>query len=88
MTTPNESENSKKELLRKIPQLQNKNARIGLKLNHFKKLSDHEFTILWYMPGMDIDIDAMTQIYIEARRMELGLKVNQFAGYKVGKGKG
>lgn len=80
MTTPND--NSKKRLLAKIPELGHKNVHIGLQLAHFKKLSDEEFTVLWYMPGMDIDVDHKTQIYIEHRRRELGLKFNQFTGYK------
>ena len=85
MTTPNDKD--KKRLFEKIPELGQKNVQIGLQLAHFKKLSDAEFTILWYMPGMDIDVDHKTQIYIETRRRELGLKFNQFAGYK-GKGEG
>lgn len=88
MKTPNKSEEDKKSLLGKIPELGHRNSLIGLQLAHFKKLSDAEFTILWYMPGLDIDVDGKTQIYIEVRRRELGLKFNQFAGYKARKGEG
>ena len=85
MTTRNESEETKKKLLSKIPQLRKANILIKLQLAHFQKLSDAEFTILWYMPGLDIDVDGVTQLYVERRRMELGLKFNQFAGYKARK---
>ncbi len=80
MTTPNDRE--KKRLLAKIPELGQKNVHIGLQLAHFRKLSDAEFAILWYMPGLDIDVDHKTQIYIETRRRELGLKITHIAGYK------
>lgn len=86
MTTPKDSEKDKKGLLQKIPELAQRNRLIGLQMAHFKKLSDAEFTILWYMPGLDIDIDQKTQIYIEVRRRALGLKFNQFVGYKARKG--
>lgn len=76
------TQSDKDKLFSKIPELGHKNVHIGLQLAHFRKLSDAEFTILWYMPGMDIDVDHKTQIYIETRRRELGLKFNQFAGYK------
>ena len=78
MKTPND----KDRLLRKIPELGHKNVHVGLQLAHFKKLTDDEFTILWYMPGMDITVDHKTQIYIEMRRRELGLKITHIAGYK------
>ncbi len=82
MTTLNGKD--KKSLMGKIPELEFKNTHIGLQLAHFKKLSDDEFTILWYMPGMDIEVDHKTQIYIEKRRRELGLKITHIAGYKKG----
>ena len=80
MTTPNDK--AKTGLFGKIPELGHKEVHIGLQMAHFKKLSDAEFTTLWYMPGMDIDIDLKTQIYIETRRRELGLKITHIAGYK------
>lgn len=72
----------KKSLMGKIPELGFKNTHIGLQLAHFKKLSDDEFTILWYMPGMDIEVDQKTQVYIETRRRALGLKITHIAGFK------
>lgn len=76
------TQSDKDKLFSKIPELGHKGVHIGLQLAHFKKLSDSEFTILWYMPGMDIDIDHKTQVYIEMRRRELGLKITHIAGYK------
>lgn len=80
MTMQNDKD--KKQLFAKIPELGHKNVHVGLQLAHFKKLSDAEFIILWYMPGMDITIDHKTQIYVETRRRELGLKITHIAGYK------
>ena len=81
MTTPNKSEGAKKRLFDKIPELGHKNQLIGLQLSHFKKLSDKEFTLLWHMP-LDILISPTTRKYVEQRRLELGLKFTDKAGYK------
>lgn len=81
MTTPNKSEEAKKKLLEKIPEVVGNNKVIGLQLAHFKKLSDQEFALLWHMP-LDIVISPNTRKYVEKRRLELGLVFTQYAGYK------
>ena len=68
-------------MLDKLPVLGTKNQRVMLQRNMLKILTDTEFSILWYMPGLDIIISPATQDYIDKRRRALGLKFKVYAGY-------
>ena len=48
-----------------------------------KQLTDLEFSILWYMPNLDIMVTKETQKYIEDRRRRLGLKFKPDAGFNL-----
>jgi hypothetical protein len=47
--------------------------RVFLHKAFFKRLTDREFSILWYMPGVDIIVSDDTRAYIERRRLDLDL---------------
>ena len=79
MTTP--SEKARSALLKKLPELGNRNMRIMLQRSHFKKMTDLEFIILWHMPGLDIMIEPRTKIYVEQRRKALGARFDDTSGY-------
>ncbi len=62
-----------KEVMNQIPALKD-NKRLFLSRTFFVKLTDDQFTTLWYMPGFEIMVNKRTREYIEKRRRGLGLE--------------
>lgn len=46
-----------------------------------KGLSDLEFSILWYLPNLEVVVSPKTRDYIEMRRRRLDLKFKGYAGF-------
>ena len=68
-------------LYKKMPDLKVQNITIRLNRVFLKTLTDLEFTVLWHMAGLDIEVSEPTKEYIEERRVRLGLKFTPIAGY-------
>jgi len=62
-----------RQLMNKL-QVQNDSRTTFLSKSFFAQLSDEEFTVLWYMPGIEIICSDRTMKYINTRRQALGLK--------------
>jgi hypothetical protein len=60
-------------LFKKIPELQHNKA-VGLPGFYFERLTDLEFEIFYYMPGLIVTVSPKTMDYIEQRRVALKLK--------------
>lgn len=59
-------------IYKKIPELKGTKT-ITLTKLYFERLNDVEFTILYTMPGLLIQVAPKTMEYIENRRVELGI---------------
>lgn len=79
MTTPSKIDQQK--LLEKLPILSTKGQRVMLTKTMMKGLTDLEFSILWYIPNLDVVVSPKTKDYIEQRRRRLDLKFKGYAGF-------
>jgi len=66
---------TKEKLYAKIPELRPDTGYSAVHISkyQFKKLSDEEFSYLYYAPDLVIHVSKSTTKYIEKRRRELGL---------------
>jgi hypothetical protein len=67
------SEEEIRELFEAYPVLSEADETVYLSKAFFRKLTDEQFTVLWYLPGLTIVCNKGTMLYVNDRRKALGL---------------